>query len=399
MEITKITDPHFDAVVVGGGMVGSVQALALLEQGKRVLLLERQLPSVDWLAKPPLRVSAINLFSQDYLEQLGVWAHIALGSKNVFKRLATWDKPMSRLEFNADEIEHDHLGHLIRNEAIQLAGFDALKPYVQSAQLMLSDAALNRIETRDRDVCLHLSDPSGEISVSATLLIGADGANSKVRQLAHIGTSGWDYQQHCLSITIKTDFGPQDITWQEFQPSGPKAFLPLADGYASLIWYDAPNNIKQLKTLPDTVLKTKIIETFPDLPGDFVVVQHASFPLTRRQAKRYFSGRIVLVGDAAHTINPLAGQGVNLGFKDVAELSSILKAVDWNDSEKIRQALVTYQQKRKLESCVMSGVMDLCYQLFSNSGALRQTFRNQFLSLANQSRWAKVQVLKKAVGL
>lgn len=190
----------------------------------------------------------------------------------------------------------------------------------------------------------------------------------------------------------------QDITWQEFQPSGPKAFLPLNQGFASLIWYDSPQRIKQIKQLSHDAIKQQVLETFPKLAGDFEVMQLASFPLTRRQANRYIDGRVVLVGDAAHTINPLAGQGVNLGYKDVMELSEQLRLIDLNNNTYVEKALAVYQRKRKAESLIMSSAMDSFYTLFSNDKTPFKILRKGLLSVANKFESAKKLVLKKAVG-
>ena len=399
MGLTKMNQSRFDVVIVGGGMVGAVQAQALLRQGMRVLLLETQVPEESWLERPPLRVSAINLFSESLLQELRVWSHIGENAKCKFTRLATWDKPENKLVFSADEIDSTHLGFLVRNEALQLAAFKAFQSFKEAGQLVVSTAAILSIVNEERQVTLGLKDEDTNIELTADLLIGADGANSRVRQLLNIGTSGWQYRQHCFSVTIKTEFPKQDITWQQFQPSGPKAFLPLSDGFASLIWYDAPETIAKLKSLSQEDLKQQVLEVFPALPGDFSVVQHASFPLTRRQANNYFVNRVVLVGDAAHTINPLAGQGVNLGFKDVAMLTECLGKISLADSAHLASALKKYECQRKTESRLMSGVMDACYQLFSNEDKIKASLRNGFLSMANKSGWVKKQVLKKAVGL
>lgn len=387
---------EYDAIVVGGGMVGASLAVTLAGQNKSVLLLETFIPSTDALSSPPLRVSAINLFSERWLEQQGIWQHINDASKWPFEELATWDQPQHKLVFSAAEIGEAHLGYLVRNEAIQLA---ALEQVNSLNGVTLSQARLTSFEQSASSVQAMLSLGDESLSVNAKLVFGADGAMSSVRALAGIGTSGWQYQQQCFCLTIKTQFENLKQTFQEFQPSGPKAYLPLAENYASLIWYDAGEQIQTLKTLNNAALKRKVMEIFPELPGDFDVVQTASFPLTRRQAKRYFNGRIVLVGDAAHTINPLAGQGVNLGYQDLAAIEQLLMDWDWEDSKLLEKQLKQYQLKRKTQAMVMSGAMDSFYHLFSNDNNTLRSIRSQFLSLADRSGLAKKLVLKKAVGM
>ena len=387
----------FDCIIVGGGMVGAALALALCKQNKSVALIERQLPQHEWLEHAPLRVSAINRFSEDYLSELGLWRHIQDASKCVFKQLATWENGVKPLVFDADEIEQSHLGYLIRNEALQIAAYDELEE-LDNKPVLFTNMDLLDIQQNNELASVFLKSEQEQLTLSSKLVIGADGAFSKTRQLAGLGISGWDYQQHCLSITIKTEFETQAITWQEFQPSGPKAFLPLADGYSSLIWYDAPEKIKALSKLDNSQLKQQILDVFPSLAGDFEVVQKASFGLTRRQANQYFNNRVVLVGDAAHTINPLAGQGVNLGYKDVAELVEQLASIDLSDLLAVSKSLKRYQLKRKADSLVMSGAMDGFYKLFSNDKAPLKLIRTTMLNVANQLDFARKQVLKKAIG-
>lgn len=401
VDLNSLNLCQFDVVVVGGGMVGATQAIALQNAGLSILLLEQRVPQQDELARPPLRVSAVNLASETLLQSLGIWSAIGESDKCRFDQLATWEQRDNKLIFDATEIERPHLGYLVRNEAIQLAAFDRILNTSEN-KITLSNAHLSSLKQDDDKVTLRLSEPGSsknQVDVFAKLVIGADGALSKTRQLAHIGTTGWEYAQHCFSITIKTEFPTQHITWQEFQQTGPKAFLPLENGYSCLIWYDAPQTIAQLKQLSPEALKQKIINCFPPLVGDFNVVTSASFPLVRRQANQYFNGRVVLVGDAAHVINPLAGQGVNLGFKDVETLMELLNNTDLSQHGLLASSLRRYQFKRKADAQIMSGAMDLFYHSFSNDKAVLKSVRNIVLGVVHNQAWLKAQALKKAVGL
>lgn len=395
-----LKEQFYDVVIVGGGMVGAAQAAALVKQQKRVLVIEKYIPNSDVLAQIPLRVSAINLASEQYLTELGVWSHIGETSKCMFNQLATWEQSHKPVIFSASDIQKSHLGYLIRNEALQLAAYDELNNTADHAVDIITDCKLTSIDQTNEQVSVLLTNhvSNETITFHCSLLIGADGAFSQVRSLTDIGTTGWDYQQHCLSLTIKTDFPTQHITWQEFQPSGPKAFLPLEDGYSVLIWYDNAEEIKQLVQLSNEQLKNQVLTRFPDLAGEFDVVAKASFPLTRRQANQYIKGRVVLVGDSAHTINPLAGQGVNIGYKDVEVLSQLLEEIDIKQSETLSAVLKQYENIRKRESQLMSLAMDSFYNLFSNDKTAVKLLRGGLLTLANKFEWAKKQVLKKAVG-
>ncbi|MDU0111539.1 FAD-dependent monooxygenase [Psychrosphaera aquimarina] len=397
---SDLKEQFYDVVIVGGGMVGAAQAAALVKQQKRVLVIEKYIPNSDVLAQIPLRVSAINLASEQYLTELGVWSHIGETSKCMFNQLATWEQRHKPVIFSATDIQKSHLGYLIRNEALQLAAYDELNNTADHAVDIITDCKLTSIDQTNEQVSVQLTNhvSNETIIFHCSLLIGADGAFSQVRSLTDIGTTGWDYQQHCLSLTIKTDFPTQHITWQEFQPSGPKAFLPLEDGYSVLIWYDNAEELQQLVQLSNEQLKNQVLTRFPDLAGEFDVVAKASFPLTRRQANQYIKGRVVLVGDSAHTINPLAGQGVNIGYKDVEVLSQLLEEIDIKQSETLSAVLKQYENIRKRESQLMSLAMDSFYNLFSNDKAAVKLLRGGLLTLANKFEWAKKQVLKKAVG-
>ena len=396
-----ISQTDFDFIIVGGGMVGASLAAGLAQtkqannKPSSVLVLEHSEPKPSWLQQAPLRVSAVNRFSEQWLRNIGCWDAINDAHACQFKRLATWEKGTARLEFNAEEVNETHLGYLVRNEALQLACYDKIQNDLSSQVQFLFGAKIHSISSSTET----LSNKNNLIKLTAGLVIGADGANSVVRQCAQIGISGWEYQQNCFSITVKTDFENQDITWQEFQPSGPKAFLPLNDGYASLIWYDSKQKVSQLKAMSPAELKQAILTEFPDLPGDFEIVQTAAFPLARRQANRYFNNRVVLVGDAAHTINPLAGQGVNLGYKDNATLIDVLTGIDIYDFAQLESALKQYERTRKADSLLMSGVMDSLYHLFSNEKPPLKLFRKGILGVAHALPMAKKLVMKKALGL
>ncbi|MGY0564910.1 MAG: FAD-dependent monooxygenase, partial [Paraglaciecola chathamensis] len=177
---------------------------------------------------------------------------------------------------------------------------------------------------------------------------------------ANIGTQGWQYRQQAFAIQIVTHAAPQDITWQQFIPTGPVAFLPMYEQFASLVWYNTSDNIKRLKALSKSALKQEIKHAFPDELVDFDVMNTAHFPLMRMHANQYVKNNVVLVGDAAHAINPLAGQGVNLGFKDVAAL---LECID--DKVPTLDIMQKYEAKRRRDNLLMMSAMDAIYGTFN----------------------------------
>ncbi|AGH45375.1 FAD-dependent monooxygenase [Paraglaciecola psychrophila] len=391
----------FDFCVVGGGMVGSAMALGLAKLNFKVAIIEPSMPVLfDSKQTPDMRVSAISLTSEALLQDLGAWAHIKSMRLCPYKRLSVWDKPSCRTDFDCNAIEQPHLGHIIENRLVQL-GLHAVINNNQNVVFYKNLKVTNITSTDASQVTLE----DGQI-IHAKILIGADGANSAVRDAANIGVQGWQYAQQALGIQIKTYAVQQDITWQQFTPDGPMAFLPLYDGFASLVWYHNAQDIKHLKSLSKIKLKQHILQHFPaDLP-DFEVLDVAAFPLTRMHANQYFKGNTVLIGDAAHTINPLAGQGVNLGFKDVAALLSVInKQLTIEACTSVLQPnhycnwLKKYEVARRRDNLVMMSSMDLLYSTFSNNNMPLKILRNIGLKLANHSGPIKNNVMKYAMGL
>ena len=237
-------------------------------------------------------------------------------------------------------------------------------------------------------------------TLQARLVVGADGANSQVRNLAAIGTSGWQYRQSCMLITVDTGEPQQDTTWQQFFPSGPRAFLPLYDQWASLVWYDSPQRIRQLQAMPPAQLEKEIAEAFPARLGEVKVHAAGSFPLARRHAQRYVLPGLVLLGDAAHTINPVAGQGVNLGYRDVEALLAVLcDARELGEDWSSEAVLMRYQRRRRTDNLLMQSGMDLFYTAFSNNLSPLCVARNIALMAAQRAGKLKEHALKYALGL
>ncbi|MFT7195583.1 MAG: 2-octaprenyl-3-methyl-6-methoxy-1,4-benzoquinol hydroxylase, partial [Rheinheimera aquimaris] len=224
------TAQQFDISIVGGGMVGAAIAVALSQAGMRVALIEKQPPVVfDAASAPDLRVSSINLASEAWLTSLGAWQQLEKMRVCPYQRLQAFEQPGSIVTFNAADIKRSHLGHIVENNLLQLAlwqQFNAnVTTFCPSSVSALQQFADNTQITLD----------SGE-ALNAKLVIAADGANSKLRQLAGIGTNGWQYRQACLVALVNTPYPQQDVTWQQFTPTGPRAFLPLPDQQGSVVW-------------------------------------------------------------------------------------------------------------------------------------------------------------------
>lgn len=385
---------RYDVIVVGGGMVGAATALALAEAGMQVAIVEQRQPAPFIPnSEPDLRVSSINLASEAWLSKFGAWQHLQQMRLCPYQRLQAFEHQLSVVSFDAKDIKHSHLGHIVENRLLQLACWqqfaDKVTLYCPSQVSGLQQEASQAIVTLN----------SGEI-LQAKLVIAADGANSQLRQLAGIGTHGWQYQQACLIVQVNTSYGQQDITWQQFTEQGPRAFLPLINNQASLVWYDNAAKVKQLAALSLAELQPLVQQAFPQQLGQIEVKQSGWFPLAKMQVNNYFAQRVAVVGDAAHTINPLAGQGVNLGFAD-AKLLSELIITAYNRSENIAapELLANYQRKRRLANTIMMAAMDTFYVGFSQQMPLVRKLRQLAMKAASNSGELKNIVARYAVGL
>jgi 2-octaprenyl-3-methyl-6-methoxy-1,4-benzoquinol hydroxylase len=401
---------NFDCVVVGGGMVGAASALSLANLGLTVALLEQHQPHFfDKTQALDLRVSAISLASEHLLTQLGAWPQLQQWRLCPYKRLGVWEHQASYTEFNADDIEQSHLGHIIENRLVQLALWQQIKNH--SKVTLFSPANLESFTQSVNEIAITLVDNSAlteegkNKKITAKLLIAADGANSHVRKLADIGITGWDYQQSAMLINIETKTPQQDITWQQFFETGPLALLPLPGeselgGYASLVWYQGKDEINRLSSLSCEQLRVEILEHFPQRIGKIKVIDKGAFPLTRRHANTYQKNRVLLLGDAAHTINPMAGQGVNLGFKDVKALQTVIaSAIGNNECWHEPSVLSRYETKRRKDNLLMMTTMDSLYLTFGHPSPGVKLFRNIGLAMANKIPFLKNKALAYACGV
>ena len=406
---------YFDCVVVGGGMVGAASALTLAQLGLRVALIEQFEPNpYSSEQNLDLRVSAISLASQYLLEQVGAWSQVTQWRACPYKRLGVWEQAYSYTEFNADDIEQQQLGHIVENRLIQLALWQKIKAEGNIELFCPYNLTALSQEESQANLLLKNIESSTEVGISAKLVIAADGANSQVRKIAEIGITSWDYQQSAMLINVKTSEPQQDITWQQFFPTGPVAFLPLSrkpfteqeaftqhnteQGEASLVWYHQRDEIKRLSSLSNQQLQQEIMNFFPKRLGTIEVINRGAFPLTRRHANSYQNKRILLLGDAAHTINPMAGQGVNLGFKDVKALQTVIaNAISDGECWHNVDVLGRYEQMRRKDNLLMMTTMDALYHSFSHPSPLVKTLRNVSLLAINKVPFINNTIKNKAL--
>lgn len=385
-----------DVVIVGGGMVGGALALGLAQQGFTVTVIEKNAPpAFDASSTPDVRISAISASSVGLLKSLGVWDSVRSMRAHAYRQLETWEWESAHVVFNAAELKLPELGYMVENNVLQLALWQALEAH-ELISLRVG-ASLLEMRRGATHTSVTLTDSS---QIDARLVVGADGASSQVRQLAGIGIHAWQYQQSCMLISVQCADEPGDSTWQQFTPAGPRAYLPLFDHWASLVWYDTPARIRQLQGMSMSQLQQEIIRHFPSRLGEVTPLCAGAFPLTRRHALQYVRPGLALVGDAAHTIHPLAGQGVNLGYRDVDALLDILgRAKAHGEEWASLPVLKRYQRRRQADNFIMQSGMDLFYAGFSNDLPPVRMLRNLGLMAAERAGGLKRQALKYALGL
>jgi 2-polyprenylphenol 6-hydroxylase len=325
--------PALDVAVVGGGMVGAAAALALARAGFSTALLEARAPTAWHVSdEVDLRVVGLAPSSLALLDDLGVWTSIRDARAGPYAHMHVWDAESgAAIDFDAASEGRDLLGYIVENNLVQWTLWQALEAAGGGSRATsvcgvrrLCPAEVKGFEAREDRIQLQLAD--GEI-LAARLLVAADGAASPLRQLAGIGTRGRDYAQRAVVAHVRTERPHENTAWQRFLSSGPLALLPLADGRSSLVWSLPEAAAQRVLALDDQAFLDEL-----GIASDFRLgrivgsTKRAAFPLKLQLAERYQADRFVLLGDAAHAVHPLAGQGVNLGLRDVAELRDTLVA-------------------------------------------------------------------------
>lgn len=406
------TEQSADLVIVGAGMVGLALALALASSGRRICLLEQRDGEVDqWLdqlnARPrqqyDSRVSALNLASVELLEQLGAWSTIQSRYRAcAYRDMEVWDGEGSgRIHFSADALHEDCLGYIVENSVIQAGLLQQLSRH-GNLQL-LSGVSLQQLSAPATDGSRTLTLSDGR-RLSTTLVVGADGALSRTRQLSGLGATEWDYGHHALVTTITTEGEHGETCWQRFTEDGPLALLPLAGGdrhKSSIVWSTSPEHARALMALSDEDF-CRALGRASDLCLGAVLdtAERQLIPLRQRHAHRYVEAGLALVGDAAHTIHPLAGQGVNLGFMDAGALADVIEAA-WQRGESIadERVLRRYQRLRRAANLGMAATMESFRRLFAPQSAPIRLLRSCGMKLMDRLEPVKQHLVMQAMGL
>jgi len=387
-----------EVLIVGSGMVGSTLAAALAREGVECIVIDSHAPVLSWPTESTdIRVSAITLASVAIFRALRVWNNMIELRVCPFREMHVWDSQGSgAIHFDSAELALAELGYIVENRVIQSTLIKALEAL--DAIQTRYPAELVSIERQDEHTVATLADGT---TLSARLLVGADGGNSIVRRLNGITTHGWSYEQQALVTTVRPEYSHCHTAWQRFLPNGPLAFLPLNDNLCSIVWSTLPDHARSLLELDETVFTRELENAFEMKLGQIELAgPRASFPLRMRHADRYVDQRLALIGDAAHTIHPLAGQGVNLGLLDAAALAEVI--VDARQRRRDIGAYATlrkYERWRKGDNMLMMAAMDGFKRLFSNDIGPLCMLRNLGLSLTNQLGPVKNIFMRHAAGL
>lgn len=378
-----------EIVIAGGGIVGAAAALALLRAGFDVALVERGAAAPAPAADIDARVYAIAPASRRFLRELGAWPSAAAAP---YQRMRVWDAdPAQALVFDAAEAALPELGHIVAHDQLH----HALWQRLGSVALHLGETVQD-FEADGGAVRLGLA---GGQCIEAALVVAADGARSALRELAGIDTVGWPYPHEAIVCHLQSERPHRATALQRFLPEGPLAFLPLADGRSSLVW--STTRAAQRMALSDADFAAELHRLSQGSLGLIgAMTRRRAVPLQLLHARQYSAAGLALVGDAAHVVHPLAGQGLNLGLGDVAVLVEVLL-----ESRRQRRGLGAprvlsrYARRRKLAALEMMAVTDGLYRLFGRRGPALDPLRNLGLSLLDRLPPLKGPLLRRAVGL
>jgi 2-polyprenylphenol 6-hydroxylase len=397
--------PGYDILIIGGGLVGACIA-GLLAADRHFAHLRIGLVEANPPSQPPpgsdidIRVSAISHASQKILTAAGGWQNLDPVHLSPYTEMVVWDAAgqpngQGSIHFSASNTGEPDLGHIVENRRLQWALYSApaLRDRVVLLRASLAGLAF------DAGQAMNTATLSDGRRVTARLVIGADGAASHSRSLAGIEVTARAYDQSAVVTHVRTGHSHRQTAWQRFLPEGPLAFLPLADGRCSIVWSTTPEQADRLVDMPPADFERALLVASDAALGSIeLAAPRARFPLQLMYAREYCRPGFVLVGDAAHAVHPLAGQGVNLGFADCAALAQVLAGSvaanqsGWADRRWLRR----YERWRKSDNLLAASVIDGLGRLFSNADPRLRALRTTGLGLVDRSALAKRLLISRA---
>ncbi len=393
----------FDVIIVGAGVIGVVCASLLL--ARKLSTAGRVAVVADHFATAPpsdadwdLRVFAMSRASERLLKVCGIWNLLPVRRVFPYERMCIWDASgtptgSGALRFDCAELSEPNLGYIVDGRALQWQCLQSAR----AAGVVLIEGSVEAILAGDDDVMLRLRDGR---ELRGTLLAAADGAHSKTRELLGIDTAGHTYHQDALVGQVQTARAHANTAWQRFLSTGPVAFLPLNDGRCSIVWSVARSKAARLRAMNSQDFGEALTEASGEVLGQCTLTTKlAAFPLKLQYAMDYARPRAVLLGDAAHVVHPLAGQGLNLGLLDCAALSQVLSEAGGVENYGDRKHLRRYERWRRSENSIAATALDGLERVFSNSDPLSTGLRTAGLRAVDKMPFMKRVFAQRALGL
>ena len=399
------TQNNFDVVITGGGAVGATLALELERLGYRVAVIELRTPS--FTSTNPERVIALNYGSRCHLDRLGLWPDVVSSGVGDIKHIVVTE-PGNRGRVDLDVANSAHatpdmqeLGYVVEMGKLLEPMYQRLQ---ESSVELISPASVAGFDVLDQQVKIQVQREDQLFEITATLLVGADGTYSQIRFQAGIGVFGWDYNRFGIVASVACEHGHSETAYECFRSSGPLAFLPLADGRFSIVWAATPGEATQLLAMSDD----QFIDALGKAAGETTMNQigtitatsrRASFPLELTVAKTFATSRLALVGNAAHTVHPVAGQGMNLGLRDVAALVEMLDSELAHNDPGQSIMMQGYAETRRADVAAVAGFTESMVHVFGSNAPGVKWVRGMGLEKLPRAQKLSDLLLRQASGV